>query len=211
MDKQIMNTITVVASVAVALTASVLWSCGGASAEKAAELAREDLYNVMGTKEGDGKVTVLEMRTDSAYAPYENAQLFDLVAEVGMTTKELRQLEPSFLADSLMVENMSRQTAHMVPEMVDSFMDKQKRYVALKDRVDKMREDIQRQTQEVARIINTSRGFCGYKVTATVKDETGQQENIVFITDTEAKKVLLRMRESDYEEVKRRMAAGMEN
>ena len=189
--------------VAIALT-----SCDGAQ-KNAVDVAREDFYSSMGTREGEGSVKFLEARTDSAYAPYEDVRLFELVAQVGELTGKLKGMEPAFIMDSLAMEKLSKSTAHMAVAEVESFMKRQQAYAAQKGKVDSLRAKISEHTNEVADIINKERGFCGYKVTATVNDEAGREEKVVFLTDKAAKKVLLKMREADFEEVKRRMMAGM--
>lgn len=192
------------------LVASIaLTGCDAAQKKSAVDVAREDFYSSMGTKEGEGSVKFLDARTDSAYAPYEDARLFELVAQVGELTAELRGVEPAFIMDSVEMERLSKNTAHMAAEEKDNYMKRQQAYAAQKEKVDSLRAMFDERTTEVANIINKERGFCGYKVTATVNDEAGREEKLVFLTDKAAEKVLLKMREADFEEVKNRMKAGM--
>ena len=194
----------VCASVVVALTAVGLTGCEKAASEKnPIDVAREDFYSSMGVKEGEGSVKFLEARSDTAYAPYEVAQMFELVAQAGELTAELRGVEPAFVADSLTMERLSKKTANMGDKEMDDFLKRQQAYAVQKGRVDSLRTMFDECTTEIARIIGEERGFCGYKVTATVNDEAGREEKLVFLTDKAATKVLLKMREADYEEMQR--------
>lgn len=200
----------VCASVIAALGVATLTGCEKKVSEKSViDVVREDFYSSMGTVEGAGNVKFLDARVDSAFAPYDEARLYELVAQVGELNAELRGVEPAFLLDSTEVEKLSKNTAHMAAGEIDGFMERQRKYAATKKSVDSLRTMIEQQTREVAMIMNTHRGMCGYKVTATVNDEAGREETLVFLTDKDGKKVLLKMREADFEDMKRRMSEGM--
>lgn len=191
------------AFVVVAVVAVVLAGCDSATKKSAADVAREDFYSSMGVREGESQVRFLEAKVDSALAPYDEAELFELVSQVGELNGKLKGIELAFLMDSVEVEKLSKMTAHMAADEVDNFMKRQKKYAEQKGKVDSLRTMIKERTMEVAKITNTQRGFCGYKVTAKVNDEAGREQTLVFLTDKGATKVLLKMMEADYDEMQR--------
>lgn len=180
-----------------AIVAVIMVACGQSQEQKAEALIKESLKKSLYKPETYKPV---ETKVDSAFAPYDDPEFFEELAELGKMTSEFVELEEKakHAKSSMAIWSGPYQTSFGRNE----YQEAKEEYDEANAKMEKLKTKGRKQYEKVANILQGSRKFIGFKAVHNYRANNNAGNtligNTIFFIDKNFEEVTYSMEMEEY-------------
>ena len=185
-----------------ALFAIVLVACGQSQEQKAEALIKESLKKSLYKPDTYKPV---ETKVDSAFAPYDDPALFEVLAALGQMNSEFADLEEK--AKHAKSSMALWEGPYMTEYGKNEYQEAKEEYDEANAKIEKLKVKARKQYEKVANMLQGSRQFIGFKAVHNYRADNNAGNtligNTIFFFDKNLEEVTYSLEVDDYNQVQK--------